>query len=84
MNLVLQVEACYMKVRVPPLTLSQSGRKQDGALGRLLGVRLDEQPRFDLRRRRVRPPTQSAERRVDLQLLLQAGADALVLAQQTL
>lgn len=69
-------------VHVERLTLLQSCSQQHGRLRQLLRVRLDEQSRLD--RRGVRPPTQSGELRVDLQLLLQAGADLLVPAQQTL
>lgn len=68
--------------RAERLTLLQRRSQQHGRLGQLLRVRLDEQSRLD--RRRVRPPAQSGELRVDLQLLLQAGADLLVPAQQTL
>lgn len=70
--------ALYVKC----LTLLQSCSQQHGGLRQVLWVRLDEQPRF--RRRSVRPPTQSGERCVDLQLLLQTGAYLLVPAHQAL
>lgn len=73
---------CCTSVFMRHLTLLQSCSQQHGSLRQLLRVRLNQQTRFD--QRRVRPPTQCWELCVNLQLVLQAGADLLVLARQTL
>lgn len=73
---------CYGTGSVKYLTLLQSCSQQNSSLGHVLRVWLDQQLR--VHKWSLHPPTQGRERRKDLQLLFQAGADQLVTASQIL